>query len=320
MTKKDKEILVSVEKTLTLDTLPSGSGIAVVNESVFIVGDDSPWLFQLSEDLEIINRYLMVEGFPTEGRIPKAAKPDFECMAEAKEGESTLLLIFGSGSKSPERDLLVMVDAQKPDKPEVVSLTTFYDHLLSMTGGTRADLNMEAALLIGTHLYLFNRGDNSIFVLDWKSLLRNLPDKQALQEMNIRHYTLELPEREGVRAGLSGACTGPDENQIIFTATLEATENWIADGEILGSYLGVLDVEKLQEGEVERISLIEDKEGFPIKDKLESVAVRKVSPEGNVLVLAVADNDDGTSKLLELQIDHTFMRGAAATQAGKKKP
>lgn len=310
MAHQEKEIPVLVEKMLTLDTVPSGSGLAVVDDSIFIVGDDSPWLFQYSTDYRPLGRYLLVSGFPLEGRIPKPVKPDFECLAEATEGESTLLLIFGSGSKSPERDMLIKVDVQQPNDPQIFSLTAFYDHLLSIMEGTRADLNIEAAVVIGKDLYLFNRGDNSIFVVDWRNLLENLPNEQALQELDIRQYKVELPEREGVSAGLSGACASPDQSSLIFTATLEATENWIADGEILGSYLGVLEVSKLQEGRVASIWLIEDSEGSPIKDKLESVAILDESPAGDIKALAVADNDDGTSKLLELRIARSFLEAS----------
>lgn len=297
-----------VTKAITQSNLPSGSGLAVVESAIYIVGDDSPWLFKYSKDFEPLNKYLLLEGFPLEGRIPKAVKPDFESMAEVQEGGNTSLLIFGSGSISPERDMLIKVDTQQMENPQVFSLTTFYDHLLFLMGGSRADLNIEGALVIKEELFLFNRADNQIFVVNWKNLLKSLQDEKAIRSLDIRQFKIDLPDREGVIAGFSGACFVPEQNKILFTATLEATEDWIADGEILGSYLGVLDLNKLSEGKAEKLFLVLGEDGQPIKDKLESLAIHNLREDGALRLVAVADNDDGTSRLLELEVDASFLK------------
>ena len=297
---------IIIENVLTVDTIPSGSGIAVIKDSVFIVGDDSPWLFQLSSSLQEVNRFRMVEGFQDEGRIPKAVKPDFECLAEFEMGGEHFLLAFGSGSISPERDVLVKVNIANPGKPEVYSLTAFYNYLLEETGSSRAAMNMEAALVLENQLYLFNRGNNGIFVLKLEDFLACIQKGKEGAMPEFRHYPFKLPLVEGISAGFSGACALPDSSKILFTATLEATENWIADGEIMGSYLGVLDVTRLSGGEVERIALVKDSNGKGIKDKLESVAVIEQGNDGGFMVLSVADNDDGTSKLLKLRLGGSF--------------
>ena len=302
---KDKEPII-IESTSNIDSIPSGSGMAIIKDSIFIIGDDSPFLFQLSPSLQEINQYRMLEGFQAEGRIPKAIKPDFECMAEFENSEGSFLLVFGSGAMSPERDILVKINVDKPEKPEVFSLTAFYNNLSGGAGGSRATLNMEGALVLHDQLYLFNRGTNSIFVMELMSFLAYVEDGWEGAMPEFRKFDFKLPETEGVNAGFSGACEVPGGSKILFTATLEATEDWIADGEILGSYLGVLDTKKLEEGEIEMVYLVKDENGQVIKDKLESVAVLEQSADGGLIVLTVADNDDGTSKLLRLRIDRSF--------------
>lgn len=299
---------VIVNDTFTHSNLPSGSGLAVVNDTVYVIGDDSPWLFKYSKDRKISEKLLLIEGFAPEGRIPKPVKPDFECMAQIQDRDETLLLIFGSGSKSPERDVLVKVVVQEPEITQRYSLTAFYDRLAQFSGGTRKGLNIEAAMVSGKELYLFNRADNAIFVTDWQEFLNTLPDKEAIRKLEIRHFKVSLPELKGVSAGFSGACLLPDTNKILFTATLEDTENWIADGEVLGSYLGVLDMSKPDKEKLVNIFLVLGKDGKPIKDKLESVAILSAGENGDLELLAVADNDDGTSLLLELTMKASFLK------------
>ena len=311
MTQKDKENPVSTEGIIALDTLPSVSGLAVTDDAAYIVGDDSPWLFKYTRDLRPLDKFLLVKGFVLEGRIPKALKPDFECMAQIQERGITNLLIFGSGSKTPERDLLIKVNVQEPQNPQILLLTPFYDHIVSLSGGTRADLNMEAALVSGKELYLFNRADNRIYVTDWYVLLaalNPLSTEEAVPLPDIRQYKIDLPELEGVKAGFSGACSLPGHNRILFTATIEDTENWIADGEVLGSYLGVLDLSSPEQGKLVNIALVPGKDGRPLKDKLESVDIMITSENGDMKLLAVADNDDGTSLLLELRVKASFWK------------
>ncbi len=298
--------LIWIEDTLTIESIPSGSGLAVIKDTVFVVGDDSPWLFQLSPALEEVNRFLMVEGFQEEGRIPKPLKPDFECLAEFQKGGSTFLLAFGSGSKSPERDLVVKINLDRPEKPEKYSLLAFYDYLLTGTGESRENLNMEAALVADNKLYLFNRGTNTIFVMSLDGFLRYLKAPLEVEMPKFQHYPFKLPEVEGISAGFSGASALPGSSEILFTATLEATQNWIADGEIMGSYLGIIDLDRLAAGEVEKVEMVKNDRGEVLKDKLESVAVLKKNPDGSLKVLVVADNDDGTSKVMRLRIEEGF--------------
>jgi hypothetical protein len=46
-----------------------------------------------------------------DGRVPKKHKRDFESIADYRQGKETHLLIFGSGSKLPQRSFVVVVKA-----------------------------------------------------------------------------------------------------------------------------------------------------------------------------------------------------------------
>lgn len=92
----------------------------------------------------------------------------------------------------------------------------------------------------------------------------------------------------------------PDQSAILYTASLEDTDSELYDGEILGSFIGYIPLDKLQEG-ISYTSLLKDKNELPINKKLESIVIKSVS-ENKMLILSVSDNDDGSSDIFEMNI------------------
>lgn len=300
MENKD-QVKVTVEKTLSLDLLPSGSGLAVVDQNIYICGDDSPYLFQLSADYQISEKHLLLKAFVGTNRIAKKNKPDFESMTVTEWQGQPSLLIFGSGSKSPERDWLVITPLQDPGKPQFYSLTNFYNAIAAAEGNGREALNIEGAVQVGQQLWLLNRGNNTIITISWNKFSDYLQEEVASGEPPFLLHHLILPEIDGKQARFSGACEIPGTKKILFTATVEDTDNWIDDGEILGSYIGMLDENSLQHETVQHSWLFADKEGNALKVKLESIDVLKLENKG-LKALAIADNDAGSTELMELQL------------------
>ena len=61
-----------------LDQLPSASGISIYNDTLYIVGDDTPWLYTLDLNLNIVNRIqIAVADSTILGRVPKKMKSAF---------------------------------------------------------------------------------------------------------------------------------------------------------------------------------------------------------------------------------------------------
>src|SRR5687768_1753982 len=90
---------VSVIKKALLEDLPSASGMEIIDGVIYIIGDDSPYLYVLDHSLRVINK---VELFKTEdfesGRIPKKLKPDLETLTSLTISGNKYLLATGSGS------------------------------------------------------------------------------------------------------------------------------------------------------------------------------------------------------------------------------
>ncbi len=214
-----------------LEGIPSASGIEKVGDTIYIMGDDSPWLFWMNERYEITGKIPVADvSAAVKGKIPKPVKPDLEAMALFRNE----LLLFGSGSKSPQRDVLVRVNIISK-KASTYSLVQFYDHLCTAAKITRDDLNIEAAVIFNTSLLLFNRGNNCIYETDIEALLAFSSGAENMPSVKI--FRITLPMLQEIQAGFSGACLSTDSQQIIFTASVENTPNWVDDGEILGSFI-----------------------------------------------------------------------------------
>ena len=85
-----------------LTQIPSASGMEMLNNNIYVCGDDSDFLFQISEEGEVLNKFPLIEN-TREGRVPKHHKYDFEAMV-SYENE---IWLFGSGSLENRKVLLI---------------------------------------------------------------------------------------------------------------------------------------------------------------------------------------------------------------------
>jgi hypothetical protein len=281
-----------------LSDIPSASGIEVIGDSMYIMGDDSPWLFRLDEKFEVTEKIAIGDiNAAVNGKIPKPVKPDLEAMAAF----GNELLLFGSGSKSPQRDILVQVNTKAGNSVKKYSLVQFYNSLCTISGFTRKELNIEAAVIVEEALYLFNRGKNIIFKLNPNELLIHTEGKRESPAFEI--FRVKLPSLNEIESGFSGACATPDQKQIVFTASVENTPNWIDDGDVLGSFVGIFPIISLKNYFSPGCVAVTDKENNILKIKVESVAVHRVSSSNKLQLLLVTDSDGSASELIKGELE-----------------
>ncbi len=277
-----------------LSNIPSASGIELTGKDMYVIGDDSPWLFKLNENFEITDK---IRLFPkrqfSDSIIKKMEKPDLEAIAKGNEAGS-ILYAFGSGSKSPERDLMVEINLSAKTSVEY-SLKGFYSHIRAVAQLKEEQLNIEAAEVYQDQLYLFNRGENLIIKLSLSHFKAYLNDNTPLPPLEI--FRINLPEIDGILAGFSGASKDPDHGILFFTATVENTHNWIDDGEVLGSFIGIINLEELKNNmKPDHLAILLDKDLLRIK--VESIAVIPPFNKGLAELVLVTDSDGGLSELL----------------------
>ncbi len=296
---KEPAFEINVLNRQVLKDVKSASGLEVLDNTLYAIGDNSPWLYKINAKFKIEARKAIasVKGLE-DGVIPKANKPDFEAMAVAEKKNGKEFLIFGSGSKSPQRDRLARIRLENGEVQNY-SLEGFYKKLRQATQLDSESLNIEGAIIKDEYLYLFNRGENLILKYKLEELENYLAGKEESPEPET--YLMKLPEIRGIKAGFSGATLIPDKDIVLFTASVENTENWIADGEVLGSFVGMISLKKLRNGlkpDCERLT----ENGKPLNVKVESLAVFYPALNNDLRLLLVTDSDGGDSELLEANL------------------
>lgn len=290
---------VDVLSRQVLKDVKSASGLEVVGETLYAIGDNSPWLYKINTNFKIEERHAIVPVKGLEnGVIPKAIKPDFEAMAIAEKKEGKEFFIFGSGSKSPQRDRLARIRLENGEVQNY-SLEGFYKKLRQATQLDSESLNIEGAIIKDEYLYLFNRGENLILKYKLEELENYLAGKEESPEPETFH--IKLPEIQGIKAGFSGATLIPGKEIVLFTASVENTENWIADGEVLGSFVGLIPFKGLRDGLKPGFVRLEEN-GKPLNVKVESLAVFYPALNNDLRLLLVTDSDGGDSELLEVNL------------------
>jgi hypothetical protein len=297
-----KELSATVIKTTALETVPSGSALEMVADRLNIISDDARYIYQFIKETGLLRDSIRLVHLAGEDRrIPKPLKPDYEAAVSTKVFGEDCLIAFGSGSLRPQRDSALIISVNHSGFQKVVSLEALYAAMRKEAGIRDEDFNIEAAALHENHLLLINRGSNHVFSMDWALTLKHM--LESAPAPSISASSISLDKTGDYPTGISGACF-LNADQVLFSASAEATTNWIADGEVLGSYVGILKLDKTGKAQLQGITPVVTETGKPVKDKIEGISIYK-SPENNVLtVLCIVDNDDGTSRLLEVRINN----------------
>lgn len=291
--------------------LPSASGVEIIGPTAYLVSDDAPLLYLL--DAATLAPVGQVQLFETTdfgtGRIPKAAKPDLESMAAVVSPTGAAgLLLCGSGSR-PNRETGYFVGLPAADAP--TSATPRFVQHLDLSGlyaqlrarlPAGATLNLEATATTATELLLLQRtvggGPALLFVLPLEATLAHLFELRGPAPAPTRVLSFALPALGGHVAGFSGATYVA--GRLLVTASVEATADAVADGAVLGSFVGVVDL-ATQTATFARLAWAD---GRAYLGKVEGLAVRRTRGPSWLELLLVTDDDQGGSTALvaELQL------------------
>ena len=219
-------------------------------------------------------------------------------MTFAKFQGEDILFIFGSGSKPKKRDKLIIVFPEREHSVLSFSLEEFYNVLREKEIPAGNKLNIEAAAANSQTLYLFHRGNISGKNLVFSIPLIDFTDYVLNEKKDIPLYSISsyiLPSVNKIISGFSGASM-LDKTHILFSASVEDTENEMDDGAVLGSFIGILNPE------TKNINCELLKEGIKILSlKVESICLIKSKDKTHILY-AITDSDGGASELLELEL------------------
>lgn len=259
----------------------SASGLIYKDDSLLIIGDNSGFLYEYNIVTKNLQRHEIVENVGE--NISKSEKPDFEAITYF--GDS--LYIFGSGSTEKRNKMIQINTLAKEIKTN--DLTNLYSVMQNFGEIKPEDFNIEGAVFDSENWYLFNRGNgisnkNTIFTIHAKSL----GEEFALVATNYK-----LPKIKGVRSSFTDAVLV--EDKIYFLSTAEDTKSTYDDGEILGSFIGRIDIKTMKIDFTKKIS---------DSHKFEGLTVYKNSPD-TIEFLLCEDND---TEVLETNIYKLSLR------------
>lgn len=296
-THKPKPLLLTIEEMILLDSIPSASGMVLRNDSIFIISDDAPYIFQLSLKDFGFKKIALNGAGTNQYRISKKLKQDLESAAIARVYGKEYLFAFGSGSLSPTRDSMVIMDLTD-QKPFSISTGDLFKTMQVSTYTKQGAWNIEGASVFGDSLYLLNRAKNQVIVMPVMNLAGVVIGNFQSPKFMGSHFAIKLPsigKREAKFSGLAAI-----NNELgLFCASVEDAPDWISDGPILGSYIGIINIKKRQ---VLSTFLLADSLGKPMLEKLESVEFISKNANGELLILAITDNDNGSSKLFRIKL------------------
>lgn len=246
----------------------SASGLIYQDQSLYIIGDNSGFLYEYQIDLRDLKRHPLLEN-PKEN-TPKKEKADFEAITQFQDS----LYIFGSGS-TDKRNKMIQVNAKSKKVVATNDLTDLYTVMQNFGGVNAEDFNIEGAIYDGENWYILNRGNG----ISNKNVLFTIAGKNLTNDFQILSNTYKLPKIKGVRSSFTDAILV--ENTIYFLATAEDTQSTYDDGEVLGSLIGSIDLKTMKINFTQKISS---------NHKFEGLTLYAQSPE-KITFLLCEDND-----------------------------
>ncbi|GAB3358647.1 hypothetical protein GCM10027566_23490 [Arachidicoccus ginsenosidivorans] len=235
---------------------PSHNGATRAGGSVYVIADNSPYLYHYNIRQETLGKILL-DSMQKEGLVAKSEKDDLEAMCDLGE----TIVMVGSGS-TPTRTK-GFIFHKKTQLVEKLNLGTLYTQLRQAGQLNEQNFNIEAVAYKEHTWYFLNRGNgdknrNVVFTFKADSSL-NLPQKEQLF---IKAHHIKLPPLDNCPSGFSDAVIKDD--RLYFLATAEDKASNYEDGINKGTFISYLDIHSWNIGLVRRLSRTKKLEGLTL--------------------------------------------------------
>jgi hypothetical protein len=228
----------------------SASGLIYKDNSLFIISDNSGFLYEYAIPSQTLQQHQIIEN--ASANIAKSEKPDFEAITHYGD----TVYVFGSGSTEKRNKMIEINTVEKEIRTN--DLTDLYGVMKSFGEIKTKNFNLEGAIFTGKEWYLFNRGNGE----QGKNIVFTIQGKNLVNEFNIVSNNYKLPKIKGIRSSFTDAVLLDDK--IYFLSTVENTKSTYHDGEILGSFIGCIDIKTMKIDFTQKISDTQKFEGITV--------------------------------------------------------
>ncbi|MFN3754182.1 DUF6929 family protein [Flavobacterium sp.] len=226
----------------------SASGLVYYEDKLYLISDNSTFLYEYSIPTEKLNKIALVEN--AQDNIAKKDKPDFEAIAL----KGTDLVLLGSGST--ENRNMIFNYAIPTGKIQKNNIGVIYQKIKQAFAISDDELNIEGLLMNHDHIYFFQRGNGA------KGKNAVIYSKDTPQNQQFEYVPIDLPKIKNVAATFTDAILV--EDKIYFLASAEDTNSTYLDGEVLGSIIGRMDAKTFKVEFTQQISNTHKFEGMTL--------------------------------------------------------
>ena len=245
----------TLEALFKIIGLGSASGLVYKDNSLFIISDNSTFLYQYHiQEKQLSKIQLLEKG---EENISKKDKYDFESIV--LKGNKLHLLGSGSTSKREKRITYNLETKEIIEK----DLSKLYKNLKQTAPISDEELNIEGVVFDNEKWLLFQRG-NGVNSKNGIAILNGKLNKNS----KIEFISIPLPKIKHIETSFTDAIFV--DEKIYFLATAEDTTSTYDDGEILGSLIGRMDSKTFEIEFTQKISDTQKFEGLTLYQKSET--------------------------------------------------
>lgn len=258
--------------------ISSASGLIYKNDNLFIISDNSNFLYEYSITNSNLQKHLLIENEAVNENVPKKTKTDFEAITHFGDD----IFIVGSGS-TMARNKMVQMSEMKKKVLQNHDLTDLYLSMQYFAGISAEELNIEGVIFTGEKWYFFQRGNGK----NAKNGIFTIESPYFTQGYSMLYSSYDLPKINGVQSSFTDAILVDD--YFYFLASAEDSKSTYLDGEISGSSIGKINIETMK---LKKVTTITD------KHKFEGLTLYKNNPKTLEFLLC----EDQDNEIMESQI------------------
>ena len=208
----------------------SASGLLYHNDLLYIISDNSTFLYEYHIPNEKLNKIPLVD-YPQEN-IPKKDKPDFESISFLENK----LYILGSGSTENRNKVVRYKLTSK--KLSQKDFSIIFQDIKTQLEIKDEELNIEGLIQQNNIMYLFQRGNG----MNSKNGI--IYSNEDIENRVFKFVPFDLPKINNVSSTFTDAIL--IEDKIYFLASAEDITSTYDDGEVLGSIIGTIDLKTMK--------------------------------------------------------------------------